>query len=212
MVFYVLMCLFLFLIQKTSLLSFFQLFSPSATLSCFVDRFLPVLYLTVCSCAEHSVYEIFKSRQVFAFPLQNHFPIFWEEKKKNPELPNKLNILILKLNCSFFFFFKNVLRKAAAANSRCWHLSWPWVFFTWKPAAHCSSGAQRMHSPLRVGVWCWGLLGWASGLWSLLPQPDSKGRDVGSLEFSSLGLDASSVSFCTRAHCPKSLCAVGEKE
>lgn len=104
MVFYVLMCLFLFLIQKTSLLSFFQLFSPSATLSCFVDRFLPVLYLTVCSCAEHSVYEIFKSRQVFAFPLQNHFPIFWEEKKKNPELPNKLNILILKLNYSFFFF------------------------------------------------------------------------------------------------------------
>lgn len=66
--------------------------------------FLPVLYLTVCSCAEHSVYEIFKSRQVFAFPLQNHFPIFWEEKKKNPELPNKLNILILKLNYSFFFF------------------------------------------------------------------------------------------------------------
>lgn len=65
--------------------------------------FLPVLYLTVCSCAEHSVYEIFKSRQVFAFPLQNHSPIFWEEKKKNPELPNKLNILILKLNCSFFF-------------------------------------------------------------------------------------------------------------
>lgn len=104
MVFYVLMCFFFFLIQKTFLLSFFQLFSPSATLSCFVDRFLPVLYLTVCSCAEHSVYEIFKSRQVFAFPLQNHFPIFWEEKKKNPELPNKLNILILKLNYSFFFF------------------------------------------------------------------------------------------------------------
>lgn len=111
MVFYVLMCLFLFLIQKTSLLSFFQLFSPSATLSCFVDRFLPVLYLTVCSCAEHSVYEIFKSRQVFAFPLQNHFPIFWEEKKKNPELPNKLNILILKLNCSFFFFSRTFWEK-----------------------------------------------------------------------------------------------------
>lgn len=87
--------------------------------------------------------------------------LFFGRKKKNPELPNKLNILILKLNCSFFFFFKNALRKAAAANSRCWHLSWPWVFFTWKPAAHCSSGAQRMHSPLRVGVWCWGPLGWA---------------------------------------------------
>lgn len=37
MVFYVLMCFFFFLIQKTFLLSFFQLFSPSATLSCFVD-------------------------------------------------------------------------------------------------------------------------------------------------------------------------------
>lgn len=163
MVFYVLMCFFFFFNSENFSLVFLSAFFPPVPhwVALWTVGFLPVLYLTVCSCAEHSVYEIFKSRQVFAFPLQNHFPIFWEEKKKKPELPNKLNILILKLNCSFFFFFKNALRKAAAANSRCWHLSWPWVFFTWKPAAHCSSGAQRMHSPLRVGVWCWGPLGWA---------------------------------------------------
>lgn len=108
MVFYVLMCLFLFLIQKTSLLSFFQLFSPSATLSCFVDRFLPVLYLTVCSCAEHSVYEIFKSRQVFAFPLQNHSPIFWEEKKK-PWTTKQTEHSNFEAKLFFFFFFSRTL-------------------------------------------------------------------------------------------------------
>lgn len=59
--------------------------------------------------------------------------------------------------------------------------------------------------------WCV-LLGttWlSSGLWSLLPQPDSKG---GMLVPLSLGLDGSSVSFCMRADCPESLYAVGEEE
>lgn len=117
MVFYVLMCLFLFLIQKTSLLSFFQLFSPSATLSCFVDRFLPVLYLTVCSCAEHSVYEIFKSRQVFAFPLQNHSPIFWEEKKK-PWTTKQTEHSNFEAKLFFFFFFQERFEKSSSSKQQ----------------------------------------------------------------------------------------------
>lgn len=113
MVFYVLMCFFFFFNSENFSLVFLSAFFPPVPhwVALWTVGFLPVLYLTVCSCAEHSVYEIFKSRQVFAFPLQNHFPIFWEEKKKKTWTTKQTEHSNFEAKLFFFFFSRTLWEK-----------------------------------------------------------------------------------------------------
>lgn len=120
MVFYVLMCFFFFFNSENFSLVFLSAFFPPVPhwVALWTVGFLPVLYLTVCSCAEHSVYEIFKSRQVFAFPLQNHFPIFWEEKKKKTWTTKQTEHSNFEAKLFFFFFFQERFEKSSSSKQQ----------------------------------------------------------------------------------------------
>lgn len=113
MVFYVLMCLFLFLIQKTSLLSFFQLFFPQCHTELLCGQWDFCLFCTwrYAVARNTACMKYLKAGRFLPSPFRIILLFFGRKKKKKPELPNKLNILILKLNCSFFFFSRTLWEK-----------------------------------------------------------------------------------------------------